>query len=224
MSKPFAERLSRYRSFPARSRAGFPFYNDATLALSIGCVMRLTIASLLALLIMAPAWAQNDGEAAAATGRATDADDFDRNPVKCITANRIDRTKVIDNRTIVFYMRGRAIYRNRLAIDCNSLVREKRFSYDLHTNRLCDSDHITVLEYWGSTLTPGISCGLGPFYPITEEEADFLSIEPEEMLENAAAVEETAQSSGEAEPAAPAAQPYDPSLYNTVDSEYREDE
>lgn len=193
--------------------------------------MRLTIASLLTLLITVPAWAQSDGEAAAtdaATDPAAEADDFDRSPVRCITANRVDRTKVIDERTIVFYMRGRDIYRNELAIDCRSLVREKRFSYDLHTNRLCNTDHITVLEYWGSTLQPGISCGLGLFYPITKEEAEFLNIEPDEMLENAAAVEETVESSGETAPAeetaAPAAQPYDPSLYNTVDSEYREDE
>jgi hypothetical protein len=79
-------------------------------------------------------------------------------------------------------------------------VQEKRFSYDLRTNRLCSTDYITVLEYWGSTLREGPSCGLGQFHPITEEEAQFLDVDPEEMLEHAGAVEETVESAGEAVP------------------------
>jgi len=166
---------------------------------------------LLAALLTAPAWAQSDtadtdtaGDSTEATdgdGAAALAETIDREPVDCVTANRIRRTEVIDERTIVFYMGGGRVYRNRLAIDCPRLVREKRFSYDLYTNRLCSTDYITVLEYWGSTLREGPSCGLGQFYPITEEEAEFLSAEPEEMMEHADRVEETVESAGEAVPA-----------------------
>ena len=194
--------------------------------------MRTTIIILLGMLLTTPAWAQNGAEEAAgetADDAASAATEIDREPVKCLTANRIRQTRVIDARTIVFDLGGGRLYRNQLSVNCPRLVQEKRFSYDLHTNRLCDTDFITVLEYWGSRLQEGPSCGLGLFYPITREEAELLDADPEEMLENAGAVEETVESSGEAvraeEPAAPAqARPYDPTIYDTVDSDYREDE
>jgi len=143
-------------------------------------------------------------ETAAISG-ATAADDgdvaieeFDREPVRCITASRIDRTKIVDARTVVFYMRGNQIYRNQLTQDCPRLLREKRFSYEVRTSQLCNVDFITVLEYWGASLRPGPSCGLGMFYPITKEEAELLSADPDETLEAAGAVQETVESSGEA--------------------------
>jgi len=162
--------------------------------------MRLASASLLGLLFVFPAWAQ-DGETAAeesAEQAVGMLDDFDREPVNCILASRIDQTKVIDERTVVFYMRGGDVYRNRLSIDCPRLVREKRFSYQLRTNRLCSVDYISVLERWGSSIREGMACGLGLFYPITEEEAEFLNMEPDEMLEDRAIIEETSESAEEA--------------------------
>ena len=157
-------------------------------------MMRLTIASLFGLLFVFTAWAQDGDQADEAAGAI---EDFDREPVNCIMPSRIDRTEVIDERTVLFYMRGGDIYRNRLAYDCPRLVRERRFSYDVRVNRLCNVDSITVLEYWGTSLRRGMACGLGLFYPITEEEAELLDIEPDEMLENATAIEETAEPSGE---------------------------
>jgi hypothetical protein len=165
---------------------------------------RTLYVGLLAGLLTAPVWAQSD-TADADNDERTDAAeraaaDIDREPVDCISANRIRRTEIIDDRTIVFHMGGGQVYVNELAIACPRLVREKRFSYDLRTNRLCSTDYITVLEYWGSTLREGPSCGLGQFHPITEEEAEFLDVDPEEMLEHAGAVEETVESAGEAVP------------------------
>jgi len=158
---------------------------------------RLTIASLLGLFIAFPAFAQ-DGETAAE--ESIDAiEDFDREPVRCISPTAIDRTEVIDERTILFHMRGGKVYRNRLAFDCPRLVREKRFSYDLRTNNLCSVDSITVLEYWGASLREGMSCGLGEFYPITKEEAELLDIDPAEAFENATIIEETAGNADEAD-------------------------
>ncbi|HSG63869.1 MAG TPA: hypothetical protein VLD39_02670 [Gammaproteobacteria bacterium] len=172
---------------------------------------RTIYAGLLASIMLAPAWAQGDSagadaavaEAAAETAdaAASAADEIDREPVDCIVASRIRQTKIIDNRTIVFYMTGGRAYVNELAINCPRLAREKRFSYDLRTSQLCSTDYITVLEYWGSTLREGPSCGLGQFHPITAEEAELLGAEPDEMLERAGAVEETVESAGEAVPA-----------------------
>lgn len=155
-------------------------------------MMRLTTAILLGLFVAFPAFAQDGETAEEETIGAFDA--FAREPERCITASRIDRTEVVDARTVIFHMRGRDAYVNRLAYDCPRLVREKRFSYDVRTNRLCSVDTIFVLERWGSGYSRGMPCGLGEFYPITEEEAELLSADPAEMREDEALIEETSES------------------------------
>jgi hypothetical protein len=159
--------------------------------------------TLLSLLVSGAAVAQAGDENAAmesgaASGRGAAIEEIDREPVRCILAYRIDRTEVINDRTILFHMTGNQIYLNELTQDCPRLDRSKRFSYTLRTNQLCDVDFITVIEGFGSGLRQGVSCGLGMFYPITEEEAELLDADPDKMLEAAGAVQETIESSGEA--------------------------
>jgi hypothetical protein len=101
-------------------------------------------------------------------------DAFDRTPVKCLPVSNIDRTDVLDDNTIVFFMRGRKIYRNYLPKRCPGLERNDRFSYQTTSNRLCDIDTVTVLEQWGGRLSSGFTCPLGEFHPITREEFDEL--------------------------------------------------
>ena len=36
-----------------------------------------------------------------------EAEAFDRTPEECISVSRIDRTEVLDDRTVIFHMRGR---------------------------------------------------------------------------------------------------------------------
>ena len=159
-------------------------------------MLRLTIVSLLGLFIAFPAFAQDGEIAEEETEEETIGafEVFDREPVRCIMPSRIDRTEIIDARTVVFHMRGSDTYVNRLTRDCPSLVREKRFSYDVRTNQLCSVDSIYVLEWWGSSLNRGPSCGLGQFFPITEEEAELLDIDPAEMREAQDAIQETSGS------------------------------
>jgi hypothetical protein len=118
------------------------------------------------------------GDAPAAVNSAADgkADDFDRSPKDCITPSNIKETKVIDDSTILFYMRGssKVTYRIAMSHECPNLARENRFSYKTTMNRLCDSDLITVLEQYGVGLREGFTCRLGPFYPIPYEEAELL--------------------------------------------------
>ena len=94
--------------------------------------------------------------------------------VRCIPLNRISNTHVVDDFNILFYMRGDKIYRNVLSHRCPSLRHERRFMYRTSSSRLCDLDMITVLYDHAAGLMPGPSCGLGRFYPISEEEADAL--------------------------------------------------
>jgi hypothetical protein len=98
----------------------------------------------------------------------------DRAPERCISLNRVDKTDVIDDRTIVFHMRGSDIYLNHLSRECPGLEREERFMYSPTSNRLCEIDTVTVLEQWGFGLTRGFTCTLGMFHPITMAEFEEL--------------------------------------------------
>ena len=104
------------------------------------------------------------------------ADDFDRTPKDCITPSNIKETAVVDDSTILFYMRGgsKITYRTSLPHECPNLAHENRFAYKTTMNRLCDSDLITVLENYGFGLREGFTCRLGMFYPIPYEEAELL--------------------------------------------------
>jgi hypothetical protein len=109
---------------------------------------------------------------------------LDRTPLDCVSVNRIERTEVIDDQTVLFEMNGDVYLSNILERECPGLVREDRFIYETY-GRLCDIDTITVLEQWGSSLSQGFTCQLGPFYPITELEAEELLAGPEVAAERA---------------------------------------
>lgn len=81
-------------------------------------------------------------------------------PVHCLETYRIDETRVRDDQTIDFVMKGGQVYRNRLPYSCSNLGFEERFAYSTGTQELCSSDAITVIPH-------GASCGLGEFQPVT---------------------------------------------------------
>jgi hypothetical protein len=114
------------------------------------------------------------GLLAAAAARAQDTAEFDRTPADCITTTSIDRTQAVDDRTILFFMHGKKIYRNYLPRKCPGLLRQNRIMYKTRGSRLCDVDTVTVLEQWAGRLEPGFTCALGSFVPITQEEVDDL--------------------------------------------------
>ena len=86
---------------------------------------------------------------------------------RCINMNRIERTDVIDDRTVAFYLRGGALYVNRLPHRCPGLRSRQAFMYKNTTNTLCSIDTIRVLDSFGGTLRPGVGCGLGEFHPVS---------------------------------------------------------
>jgi hypothetical protein len=116
---------------------------------------------------------------------ATYADDdatFDRTPRDCVITQSIARTEVLDDQTIIFYMRGKNIaYRNYLPKKCPGLKRWDRFGYQVTAGRLCNIDLITVLEnsIFGVGLDKGFTCRLGDFHPLSPEDIASLKIEKE---------------------------------------------
>jgi hypothetical protein len=122
----------------------------------------------------APVTAQDDAPA----------DDFDRSSEDCIWLPQLDRTEVIDDRTILFHQNGGRVYRNYLPRECPGLEREKRFMYEARNGRLCSIDTIAVLEQWGVGLARGFTCSLGEFQPITTEEVEELKAAAERRKES----------------------------------------
>ena len=164
----------------------------------------------------APADSAAAGDTRAANAAVGDAkpDDFDRTPTDCITPSNIRQTVVIDDSTILFYMRGggKVTYRSSLSHACPNLGRENRFSYKITMNRLCNSDLITVLEQYGAGLREGFTCRLGSFYPLPYEEAELLRKEHDTRSSTRGAVKtkpaelppkSEAQPGAPSEPAAP---------------------
>ena len=93
---------------------------------------------------------------------------------RCVNMNQIDRTEVINDRTIVFYLSGGDIYVNRLPHRCPGLRSRQAFMYKNTTNTLCNVDTIRVLDNFGGSLTPGVACGLGEFHPVSTGTVDQL--------------------------------------------------
>ena len=111
---------------------------------------------------------------AAGTAVAQDDAPFDRTPQDCLSASQIERTRVIDDQTILFLMRNDRAYRNLLPRKCPGLAQQSRFSYEVTVGRLCSIDTITVLEQWAGRLEPGFTCRLGDFHPVSPEEIEDL--------------------------------------------------
>lgn len=106
--------------------------------------------------------------AAPAADRAPPAATPTGKPEGCIPLSAIRETRVRDDHTIDFIMRGRnRVYRNTLPNSCPSLGFEQRFSYATSLSQLCSTDIITVL--YSSPLQRGASCGLGSFQPVALE-------------------------------------------------------
>jgi len=104
----------------------------------------------------------------------------DDNVTSCISVRSIRTTDIIDDRNILFYMRGDVVYHNILSRRCPGLAREDRFSYRTAASRLCDIDSINVLHSDARGMRPGTACGLGKFIKITREDAQALKDGPTE--------------------------------------------
>ncbi len=125
--------------------------------------------------------------APAATSFADDDDDVENDDggERCITVRQITKSRIIDDRNILFYMRNRTIYHNELRRRCPGLTRNKIISYRTTIGRLCHSDFITLQDRFGMGTSLGASCSLGKFRPISKEEAQALKgevvIEPKSV-------------------------------------------
>ena len=154
-----------------------------------------------ALLAGAVAWSLTG---AAAQEDESDADD---EPVRCLSMGSIRSTRVVDDRTVLFFHGRGRVYVNRLERECVGLARNGSFTYQVQSGaraaRLCSTDSITVLESTGR----GFNCGLGMFEPISQEEADSFLLGPNRAVTSTPVeppkADEAAPPAAEAPPASP---------------------
>jgi len=95
-------------------------------------------------------------------------------PENCVSLTRLDSTFIVDDQTMLFYMKGKDVMLNSLPSKCPSLRSEGRFMYRVMLNQLCHNDLITVIYDAGFGLMEGPSCQLGKFQPISQAVAEKL--------------------------------------------------
>lgn len=122
------------------------------------------------------AQAQGEAQPAPAQGEAQ----IDRTPEDCIVADRISKNVAVNDRQVVFFMRGGKYFRNDLDTACQTLTAgETRLRLSFQNTgsaklaRVCETNAFTV-----ERQTSRIGCGLGRFHPITAEEAAALTGQP----------------------------------------------
>lgn len=86
----------------------------------------------------------------------------------CISGDRIKRTKIIDNETILFLTYDEGYFLNKLPKRCSGLKIANGFSFNTRgDNSLCGSHTIDVINSDGAT---GQFCGLGKFEKMVRTE------------------------------------------------------
>ena len=95
---------------------------------------------------------------------------------QCLNQPTIRRTKILNERNIVFITRDGTIYNNQLPRQCPSLKRQSLVNYPIEQSRLCAGNSFTVLYRIGNNnLVPGFVCQLGHLLPITAAELEDLT-------------------------------------------------
>jgi len=133
--------------------------------------------------------------------------DLGRAPVRCVSMAGIKKTHAIDDRTILFNVRGK-FYRNYLPATCRDLAYHDRITYAIPGSALeqiCAGNLILVVDR--QLRADGAPCALGQFYPISKEEAEILARGPGEQRDavKVEKVDPPPPSAGDAQRAAPAA-------------------
>ena len=104
--------------------------------------------------------------------------------VQCLSHPTIDRTKVLNDRNIVFVTRNDTIYHNELPKQCPSLRRNSLVNYGIANGRVCGGDKFQVLwEISPGNYSPAFLCELGTFRSISAIELEDLVSMTEENRE-----------------------------------------
>ena len=112
----------------------------------------------------------------------TAADDRSRDGQRgefCLQLIRIDSSKILDSQHMLFVMTDKRMYLNTFPLECSGLKPRDAYKFSTPMNRLCNQDIITKLTYGGQGFIPGVSCSLGLFEQVTQEQVQALKLEIE---------------------------------------------
>ena len=112
--------------------------------------------------------------ASASTSNDQSADDKAQ---RCLDLSRIRDTEIIDGKRVLFKTVGKEMYLNELPRACPGLRPNEPYLVRTTIDRLCNLDTITILYHAGFGFTPGASCGLGMFQPVTQAQVDMVKAE-----------------------------------------------
>jgi hypothetical protein len=103
---------------------------------------------------------------------------------ECLSHPTIKRTKILNDRNIVFVTRDNTIYNNQLPRQCPSLKRGSLVRYPIENARLCAGGSFQLLwETSPRNYVPAFVCQLGIFVSITESELEDLTAMTDESRE-----------------------------------------
>ena len=105
-----------------------------------------------------------------ATAQTTSVRADDDAAMRCVQIDRIDQTRIVDEWSIVFFMRDRTVLQNVLPHACSGLRKTDRIKFDATLGRLCANEFVTQLVDVGR-YAPGAVCQIGRFVPISDDEA-----------------------------------------------------
>ena len=113
---------------------------------------------------------------------AADGSDADTSVAQpCLNHSMIKRTKVLNDRNILFVTRDDVSYNNQLPRQCPSLGRGTLVNYQIENRRLCNGSAFTILWQVGTSYVPTFICRLGMFLPVSEDEVAVLMAATEEQ-------------------------------------------
>jgi hypothetical protein len=95
----------------------------------------------------------------------------------CLKLINIDSSSILDSQHLLFITTDKRMYLNTLPRVCSGLKPGDTYEFSTPLNRLCNQDIITKLTYGGRGFIPGVSCGLGMFEEVTQEQVEALKKE-----------------------------------------------
>jgi hypothetical protein len=101
------------------------------------------------------------------------ADDAPSVAQRCIYVDRLDQTRIVDERSILFFMRDHTVFQNVFPKPCAGLRKTDRIAYDVVSGRLCADELVTQLIDVGG-YARGALCTIGMFVPIGDDEVQRL--------------------------------------------------
>jgi hypothetical protein len=130
--------------------------------------VRLTAATIFSLVLLS-------GPSGAAEPEATGSDGPPGTEY-CLSLIRIDDSKILDSKHMLFTTTDKSMYLNTLPRNCAGMKPGDAYTFRTSQKRLCNQDIITILHPGGHYMMPGVSCVLGVFERVTPEQVDALKI------------------------------------------------